>query len=159
MKMYLIGPKTRANEDSNSALTAATRTTNSIIVETLFACLTYGADNSHNGIWYGSFNPDGNPPDAEYNGVSIRHLADPAALRQWLSEAIDSKHGHGCEVRSTINCRVVTFGYDGQAFLTLRTEDPEPVVSDSGIVTIEECSKWLIDTDYQDGMIPDLNFG
>ncbi|WP_114226442.1 MULTISPECIES: hypothetical protein [Sphingomonas] len=54
-------------------------------------------------------------------------------------------------IRSAINCLAITFGQDGQAILCLRHEDSKAQLSPSGLVTMEEASRWLIETDLLDG--------
>ena len=46
-----------------------------------------------------------------------------------------------------------TFGYDGQALLCLRHEDPPPVSSDTSLAIVEERSDLLVDSDWFDGWI------
>jgi len=54
-------------------------------------------------------------------------------------------------VRSMLSCRSVTYGFDGQAFLCLRTDDDPPVSPNPNIVLVEERTDLLTQTDYMDG--------
>ncbi len=54
-------------------------------------------------------------------------------------------------VRSMISCRSVFYGYDGQAFLCLRTEDAPQISPDPELIWVEERTELLTTSDYLDG--------
>ncbi|HWA63304.1 MAG TPA: hypothetical protein VG939_18150 [Caulobacteraceae bacterium] len=55
-------------------------------------------------------------------------------------------------VRSILSCRSVTYGFDGQAFLCLHTEDPAPTSPDPALVVVWEATELITQTDYLDGV-------
>jgi hypothetical protein len=55
-------------------------------------------------------------------------------------------------VRSILSCRSVIYGYDGQAYLCLRTEDEAPMTPDPGLIVVRDASAYLTETDYLDGV-------
>ena len=84
------------------------------------------------------------------------HLsADPALFGMKHSNEISSapiKGGEWMLIRSLVTCLAVSYGYDGQAFVCLPT-DADPIVSpDESLITVEECSHLLIDSDWMDGL-------
>jgi hypothetical protein len=81
------------------------------------------------------------------------HLGSEGALRQWLRKSVDPNDHDRGDVRTLNNCRCVTFGYDGQAFLCLRHNDDEPISPDTSLAVVEDVSHILIDTDFLDGWI------
>lgn len=159
MKMYLLAPQTRANDDSDAAITAATDETGRIIAGLIVDALRHGGDTSHHGLWVAADpwdavrGPDGNVARLSFGAVHATPLEDADRLRSWIMTAIDPAQGHGCEVRSLINCRSVSFGYDGQAFLSLRADDPPPVAP-GPLILVQDCAALLSASDYQDGLLP-----
>ncbi|MDG2534605.1 hypothetical protein P6144_13165 [Sphingomonas sp. HITSZ_GF] len=157
MKLYLIAPAFELYGKD----VAAERTRAAIALITQLVCdaLRDGDDTQLTSEWR---RPDGTMADVldTDSRLAIVPLRDAAALHAHVEAAIDpngvlpSCHIRGADVRSAVNCRAVSFGYDGQAFLCLRFEDPAPVSTDPDLAVVEERSDWLATTDYLDGLVP-----
>lgn len=80
----------------------------------------------------------------------ITRFTSEAAVRQALRAMGDPEAvADHFRISSVISCRSVFYGYDGQAFLLLRTEDPIP--KGSPTILIEERADLLLESDYLDG--------
>jgi len=91
-------------------------------------------------------------PDARYADVETVRIADIETLRTILRESGDPSSGKWMLIRSLVTCRAVFYGYDGQAFVCLPS-DASPIVSpDNTLITVEECSHLLAETDWMDGL-------
>lgn len=92
------------------------------------------------------------PPDGHYGDVEIARISDPQTLRKILRDNGDPNSGKWMSIRSLVSCRSVRYGYDGQAFVCLSTDD-EPIVSPNpSIISVEDCSHLLIETNWMDGL-------
>lgn len=91
--------------------------------------------------------------ETRYGDIETTRIADSETLRTILRESGDPNSGKWMLVRSLVTCRAVFYGYDGQAFVCLPS-DASPIVSpDSGLITVEECSHLLAESDWMDGLI------
>jgi hypothetical protein len=133
MKAYLIGPpfEMYGNEDARTALAIE------LISDIVFNALR----------------ADENTLQFAITSAGPIHLESKGDLLEWLRNSVDPNGGGGGDVRTLDNCRCVTFGYDGQAFLCLRHDDDEPVSTDHSLAVVEEISHYLASTDYFDGWI------
>ena len=105
--------------------------------------------------------PDAMPPypplapgQHGFGRYRVTHFQSEADVRAALWRMGDAYVG-GAEffcIRSMISCRSVTYGYDGQAFLCLRTEDAAPVSPDPASIVVEDRSELLLDNDLMDGV-------
>lgn len=87
-----------------------------------------------------------------YGYAEAVRISDPDTLRTILLECGDPFSGKWMLIRSLVTCRAVFYGYDGQAFVCLPT-GTEPIVSpDDTLISVEECSHLLSDTDWMDGL-------
>jgi hypothetical protein len=144
MQAFLIGPvdhnSTHRNNDAESHRITG------LIADLLTEALD--GDPTLHAIWYGD------PPEGlaaeKISDTAISRPADQAHLRELLLRSIDPWHPQSCNFRSLLSCRAVTYGWDGQAFLILHTEDPTPVSPDPAIIV----EPWpdLFHTDYLDGV-------
>lgn len=144
MKLYLLSPVTADNDD-RSARKAREARSNSIITSLILDCLHPARDATLHATYFRETD-DGDE-------LEIVKLGDELTMRTWVLKSLDPDDATRCEVRSLATCRCVTFGYDGQALICLRSEDDEPVSPDKAAVVVEECSAWLCETDYMDGLI------
>jgi hypothetical protein len=133
MKAYLIGPpfEMYANDD----------------VRTARAIELIG------GMLLRSLRADENTLHFALTSEGPVQLGSQEALREWLRKSIDPNGAGGGDVRTLNNCRCVTFGYDGQAFLCLRHDDDEPISPDTSLAVVEDVSHLLSGSDYFDGWI------
>lgn len=93
--------------------------------------------------------------DARYGDVETVRIADRETLQTILRESGDPSSGKWMLIRSLVTCRTVRYGYDGQAFVCLPSQ-ADPIVSpDDTLIAIEECSQFLAETDWLDGMVGD----
>lgn len=83
----------------------------------------------------------------------ILQLDTEAKLIERVRRSVDPNGGIGGTIRSIATCRAVTFGFDGQAFMCLRHEDPMPVAPDPAWVIVEERRELLGESDYFDGWL------
>ena len=84
--------------------------------------------------------------------ATVRPLGERAQVVETALGLLNPNNFAEGDIRSAINCRAVTFGQDGQAILCLRHEDSTPQLPPSGLVTMEEGSGWLTETDLLDGI-------
>ena len=144
MKAYALFPKMDVF-DGSKLLSPDARRTLDMIAELVVDCLQDGGDFTHRAaVW-----------DEESNAPpSLVALADRVSLTAHVLRCLDPNDPFGGDIRSASNCRMVTFGYDGQAFVCLRHEDALPVSPNTELVVVEEHSEWLVETDYFDGTWP-----
>jgi hypothetical protein len=90
-----------------------------------------------------------------YGYAEAVRIADPDMLREILLACGDRNSGKWMLIRSLVTCRAVFFGYDGQAFVCLPNEADAIVSPDDTLITIEECSHMLTETDWMDGLAAD----
>ena len=86
------------------------------------------------------------------NARALR-IADDDMLLRILTGSGDPFSGEWMLVRSLVTCRAVFYGYDGQAFVCLPTDAPPIESSDRDLFTVEECSQYLTETDWLDGLV------
>lgn len=92
-------------------------------------------------------------PNMRYGNAEVVAIRDDAMLRGVLRGNGDPYSGQWMLVRSLMTCRAVAYGHDGQAFVCLPSE-ADPIVSpDETLITVEDCSHLLIETDWMDGLI------
>jgi hypothetical protein len=143
MKAYLISP-TMDVFDGTGTLTSDASRALDLIAGIVADSLRDGGDGSHQAVvWDG--------PSMVDQHASIVALADRESVISLLRKMGDPNNLVGGQVRSVINCRAATFGYDGQAFLCLRHEDTMPVSPDPALATVEQHSEWLTEGDWLDG--------
>ena len=151
MKLYLVAPNVPADLDEE------------IATERLRACvepianliLTHLADDpALFGVRHeGEVSDSPLQPDMRFRYAQAVRLADSEELRKVLLASGDSSNGEWMLVRSLVTCRSVSYGYDGQAFVCLPT-DAAPIVSpDPALISVEECSHLLTDSDWMDGLM------
>lgn len=151
MRAFIISPTKEPLEDTgtNAAL--------DMIVEIVLKCLRKGGDHFQYSVYWAD-------PGSELEGagtfqedIAVPHLVElknKKKLRIYLRNSIDPFLGEGGgSVRSAATCRTVTFGFDGQALLLLRSEDDPPTTSEYDLVSIEECSDLISESDYFDGHV------
>ncbi len=91
-------------------------------------------------------------PDESLGGIDIFVPRNDDELYSWILRSIDPYDGFWCPLRSRKNCRAVLYGYDGQAHICLRTDDPPPISPDGLLVAIKDLSSELISSDWFDGV-------
>ena len=144
MKAYALFPKTDVF-DGSGVLSSDARRALDLIAELVVGSLTNGSDFTHvAATWEGE---SAAPP-------SLIALADQGSLTEHVRRCLDPNDPFGGDIRSASNCRMVTFGYDSQAFICLRHEDALPVSPDTKLVVVEEHPEWLVETDWFDGPWP-----
>lgn len=101
--------------------------------------------------------PGSDPDDTVYHDdmaePHIDRLNTAEILLPRVRKSVDPFDSAGATIRSIATCRAATFGYDGQVFICLRHEDPQPISPDLSLITIEERPDILVDCDYFDGSI------
>jgi hypothetical protein len=137
--------------------TEQTRKGIDIVTQLCFEALRHNGDRFHYVVnWR-------DPGDNGNKGTLTEGLAEPhvvqlesaEALRNQLLQSVDPNGPAGATIRSVATCRAATFGWDGQAFLLLRHEDPAPVSPDLSLVVVEERADILLNYDYFDGWLGD----
>lgn len=93
------------------------------------------------------------PTNQRYGASEGVRITDRATLKAILRESCDPCSGKFMVVRSLVTCRAVLFGYDGQAFVCLPMNAPDIVTPDEDLITVENRSEMLIETDYLDGIL------
>lgn len=104
-------------------------------------------------------NPEASPLTGVWeNGIANPHiieLTNSEHLRSIIRQCLDPSEPVRTTIRSIATCRAVKFGYDGQAFLCLRHEDPNPTSPDSTLVDVENWSDCISKSDLFDGWLPE----
>lgn len=91
--------------------------------------------------------------DTRYGDAETIKIGDRETLRKMLRESGDLNSGEWMLIRSLVTCRAVLFGYDGQALVCLPTSATPIRSPDDTLITVEECSHLLIETDWMDGLL------
>lgn len=128
-----------------------------IVTQLCFEALRHNDDRFHYAVDWRDPGDDGSRGYFT-DGVAEPHvvqLESAEALRDRLRRSIDPNDPAGSTIRSIATCRAATFGWDGQAFLLLRHEDPVPVSPDLSLVVVEERPDILLNSDYFDGWLHD----
>lgn len=90
--------------------------------------------------------------NARYGDIQTVRVADRAILRTILRDSGDPNSGKWMLIRSLVTCRAVFYGHDGQAFVCLPSEVAPIVSPDDTLISVEECSHLLAETDWMDGL-------
>jgi hypothetical protein len=91
-------------------------------------------------------------PDTRDDGIDIVRITDLGMLRTILRESGDPNSGKWMLIRSLVTCRAVLYGYDGQAFVCLPSQAAPIASPDEKLISVEECSHLLAETDWMDGL-------
>jgi hypothetical protein len=91
-------------------------------------------------------------PESRYGDIDTVRVSDPETLRTILREIGDPNSGKWMLIRSLVTCRAVFYGHDGQAFVCLPSEAPPITSPDDTLISVEECSHLLAETDWMDGL-------
>ncbi len=92
-------------------------------------------------------------PETRYGDAEAVRISDTDTLRNILVDCGDPSSGKWMLVRSLVTCRAVFYGHDGQAFVCLPTGAPAISSPNETLITVEECSHLLTETDWLDGLI------
>jgi hypothetical protein len=95
------------------------------------------------------------PTDLSFGEADAVHLPDMQVLRKVMADCADPYSGKFMEIRSLSTCRSVSFGYDGQAFVCLPTASETIISPNPALVIVKECSHYLSETDWIDGIKDD----
>lgn len=150
MKLYLVAPKLADNSDKaaeDARLHACVQSIAELILRHL------SADPALFGVWH--VNEGSDAPvesDTRYAYAEVVSISDPEMLREILLACGDPNSGKWMLIRSLVTCRAVFYGYDGQAFVCLPTESAPMVSPDDTLITVDECSQMLSETDWMDGL-------
>ncbi|MGN6422458.1 MAG: hypothetical protein ACTHLA_04015 [Asticcacaulis sp.] len=150
MKLYGIFPTIQVYKPADARAQRCIE----IVADMVFTSLRWNGDHFHFALdWH---DPESDPDMYGFHeDRALPHmvdLRDAEALRKRIAQMADPNiPGPGSVIRSIATCRAVLFGYDGQAFLCLRHEDPAPISSDPVLVVVEERPDILNETDYLDG--------
>ncbi|PSJ37883.1 hypothetical protein [Allosphingosinicella deserti] len=151
MKAYGISPVIDLADPEDSRVQACISLVTDIVCQALRArgdCFHYAVD------WRDPGGPEWSTCTEDLAKPQVHTLSDPREIARLVRMSVDPFSGKAAIIRSIATCRAVTFGYDGQAFLCLRHEDDPPTSSDPSLVTTEDRSDLLADTDYFDGFLP-----
>lgn len=150
MKLYLVAPKVADNSDE-AAEAARLRICIGQIADLILRHIS--PDPALFGIRHVNENSEAPvSPDTRYGYAEALRISDPEMLREILVACADPYSGKWMLIRSLVTCRAVFFGYDGQAFVCLPAE-ADPILSpDDTLITVEECSHLLTETDWIDGL-------
>lgn len=146
MKAYVIRPNMDVF-DGTGLLSADAMRTLRLLAEVVADSLVQGGVTSHQAaVWDGRVDV-GTPP-------SLITLPHRQSIIELALRLLDPNGLIGGDIRSVVNCRMATFGQDGQAMLCLRHEDSAPASPDLSLITVTECSERLAGTDLFDGSWP-----
>ena len=147
VKVYALLPNLEIFDGSGLLSSDASRVLD-VIASIVADSLRQGGDHSHRAIvWDDGPIVVGIPP-------LVLDMPDRDSLIAVTKRCLNPHELFGGDIRSALNCRMVTFGYDGQAYLTLRHDDQPPRTHDATLVTIDGRSEWLAETDWFDGAWP-----
>ena len=150
MKAYAIFPTVELEREDTRSVTCIDLVTG-LVVQALRA----GGDTFQYAV---EWRDPGSTPDcgifhAERAEAHIHNLRNEQALTARVRAAVDPFNSAALTIRSIATCRAVTFGYDGQAFLSLRHEDEAPISPDTTLAVVRERPEYLTETDYFDGFV------
>lgn len=149
MKLYLVRPNLPADAD-NEEIEARLRACVQPIADLIASHIE--ADSCLYGLWHED--TIGAPPIEQvscFGKIRGTRLNSPE-LRIILANVGDPSGEYGMLIRSLVTCRSVRYGFDGEAFVCLMAED-EPMISpDIDLITVEECSSLLVESDWMDGI-------
>lgn len=169
VRLYQISPNVDPRTMSRSDVDARMREAIGPIAELVLACLRPDGFDAYVGLSVldrpGSSDPgssgEGPPP---YPGLERGQMAfgrwrvtpfrsekDLRAALLNMGDANPRPAPMYAAVRSLISCRSVRHGFDGQAFLALRTEDAPPVSTHPTLFRVDEISDLIATTDLVDG--------
>jgi len=149
MKLYLVRPNLPANTDRDAS-DARLRECVQPIADLIASSIEI--DPCLYGLWdvdmidHAPFEPESSFGTFRATGLKAENL------RAVLSQVGDPFGGYGLLIRSMATCRSVRYGFDGEAFVCLRTEDPPIISPDTNLIVVEECSQLLCETDWMDGL-------
>jgi hypothetical protein len=147
MKAYVIRPTVEAFDGSGRLSGEASRALD-MIADMVADSLCAGGDNSHQAAVWDSPQIFVDTPPAI---LAMHERQDIVSLARTM---LDPNDYVGGDIRSATNCRVATFGQDGQALLCLRQDDAVPVAPDPALATVTEEPGWLSQSDLFDGSWP-----
>ena len=165
MKLYYIGPKLDERTMTPEVIDNRMREAIEPIADLILA--QFRPDTFQALVGLSGLNRSPEDEEAEVPPPYPALLPGQEAFGRWLAIRFDSEASVRAallnmgdsyaaselfSIRSIISCRSVFYGYDGQAFLCLRTEDQPPVSPDNDLVLVEERQDLLTDTDYADGV-------
>ena len=150
MKAYIVDV---ANDDIHASKGERSDYAVAMVTEIALAALRLDQDRTVHAIFFNSVPQDASADLIDEN-VYLARPADPAQLRQWMYDALHPYREGGGQIRSSLTCRCVVFGYDGQVLICLRSEDPAPVSPDPSIVVVQERPDLIARCDYFDGYVP-----
>ena len=146
MKAFVIRPNIDVYDGSGTLGSDAAATLHAI-AEMVADSLQQGEDRSHHAAtWSG--------PARVHTPPNLVALSDRESLVALTFKLLDPNDLLGGDIRSVANCRIATFGQDGQAMLCLRHQDAVPAMTEVSLVTVTECSDRLAGTDLFDGSWP-----
>lgn len=153
MKLYLVSPAIPAYSDEafvDARLEACIGVISDLILSHL------ATDPALFGVRHTNEGSASPLPTGERCGYAeVARIPDAETLRRVLVACGDPNSGEWISIRSLVTCRAVFYGYDGQAFVCLPT-DAEPIVSpDPAMISVEECSQLLTESDWMDGLLDD----
>jgi hypothetical protein len=85
----------------------------------------------------------------------IIHFGSDKELRDAIYKYVHPRIAGGNIIRSIATCRAVTTGWDGQAFICLRHEDPVPKSPNETLVVVQQFKDFLANYDLFDGWVKD----
>jgi hypothetical protein len=165
MKLYYIGPKIDVQTMAPEVIEERMRRAVEPIADLVFA--QFRPDTFHALVGLSCLNRPEQDEEAEAPPPYPPLISGQEAFGRWRATRFGSEAAVRAalvnmgdsdvtpelfSIRSIISCRSVSYGYDGQAFLCLRTEDEPPVSPDTDLVLVEERQDLLTDTDYADGV-------
>ncbi|HEX8668736.1 MAG TPA: hypothetical protein VF727_10240 [Allosphingosinicella sp.] len=150
MKLYLVAPKLADNSDEAAdavRLAVCVEGIADLILRHLAAdpalfAMQHVGEVSHSPVAL----------TTRYGHARVARIADERMLRDILRACGDPDSGEWVLIRSLVTCRAVLYGSDGQAFVCLPHEAAPLVSPDATLIVVEECSHWLAETDWMDGL-------
>lgn len=153
MKLYRVGPRLPANYDKAASEERA-RACIGPVVTTILPHLK--DDPALFGMRHkGEISFSSLPMDEEFGDIRVARIRGADMLERVLLDCADPTSGKWLLIRSLVTCRAAFFGYDGQALVCVPTDAPAIVSADEALVSVEECSHLLSETDCMDGLIAD----
>lgn len=147
MKLYYIGPRIDpAMTDAETRV--AERHTINDIADIVHGYLLLDTFEALVGLQHGS-NSQTHPGEPLGDWRISRFPSEDAVTLALRAMGDPDQAADHFRISSIISCRSVFYGYDGQAFLLLRTEDPAP--TGSATIIVEERADLLLESDYLDG--------
>jgi len=152
MRLYLISPVIHADADKDAA-DARLRASINPIAELILAHVVDDPALFAVRPARGEISKRSLPPTRTYDYANVAEIPDATTLLKVIKDSLDPFSGKWSEIRSLVTCRVVSCGYDGEAYVLLPTDDSVVESPDPTLISVKDVSPFLLKSDLLDGQL------